>query len=211
MSLMNFILLFAFLVIGGSLSVTGWFFITRGWVEILPNGKPVKRGKLFNRWFFFWNRENGSPKKIYFEAQELYYLVGEMSGLFPDFNFENRGGTSIRIYGNYKDHQNILAQVSKKLDVQFSSFGGSDGYCEYAAFREYPVYVFPEWVRFPLACCSTCFASIYGSAFYWGAISLINENIFGWATSPVVACLFFWIVFCLTLAVINTALAKKYN
>lgn len=208
MNINTFLLLFIGFIFLGSLAVTGWFFVTRGWTEKLPSGKEKRYGKIFRGWYFFWNRTHRVPQKIYFQDRELFVLVGNLAEAFPEWSFEIKG-EAIQLDPKLLTWQKtaLLAQIEKELDA-IGIFAGGDNFKFY---REYPVYVFPEWIRYPLATCATCYSSIYGSIFYWGIISLVKENLFGWATSPVAASVFFWIAFCLTLAVINTALAKKYN
>ncbi len=81
----------------------------------------------------------------------------------------------------------------------------------YLPYKVYTNYVFPEIIRTPLAECATCFSSIYGSIFYWSAVALIEQKLFNWSNIPWLAAIFFWGVFCFSLSVLNTALAKRFN
>lgn len=212
MQFFQFIQLYLCLLVAGTLAVTGWFFITRGRKEQLPNGEISYKGKIFKGWYFFFTKTNGK-KRIYYTGIQLEQLHNQYLIDFPDnpFSFTVDGNsflinteTSFR-ERRLKDFIDNKARVEIALGAKALVKGHNISF-----YKEYDDYVWPEYIRDPLAMCCTCFASIYGSIFYWGVISMSN-GLFDWTENVVTAKVFFWISFCLSLAVLNTALAKKFN
>lgn len=205
MSTMYFLQTFTFMIIIGSLLVTGWFFITRGFEQIMPDGNIYRYGKVFKGWYFFWNKKKIEKQKIYYTGKQLSELV---------VNLQRNDALKIQLYGNA-----IRIGTGNGIDVEnlytssvshgFKVFDKGDNV--FALYKEYDDYVYPWWVRDPLANCATCFASLYGTIAYWTFIALSKESLFYWSSHPVIASITFWVAFCLSIAVINTALAKKFN
>lgn len=202
-----FILSYLGLIAMGSLAVGGWFFTTRGKATILPNGAIKKEGKVFKFVYFYFMEETGT-EKIFYRVGQVTKLIEEMraTGLIPEgigFNISYESGIVSTTWDGAKK---FLYNYCKQVGVGFLDKG--DGY--FAFYKEYPVYRFPEWVRDPLVKCATCFSSFYGSLFYWTAYCFIGDHLFLWMQMPL-APVIFWIIFCFSLAIPLTALAKKYN
>lgn len=209
MSFPMFMLLFAGILIFGSLAVTGWFFITRGEIKVREDGSKVKTGKVFRDWYFFWTKVKDRKEKVFFNEANLYELYLKIRDqyrakeLYACISVE---GTSLLFKGAEKFNEE-RQWIEKAFDLKFYDQGGG----LYSVYKEYDDFVFPAYVRDPLAQCATCFSSIYGSIFYWLLIALVKVNLFAWATVPWLAAFCFWIAFCFSLSVLNTALAKRWN
>ncbi len=220
MNPLQFLTFFLLLTIAGTLAVTGWYFITRGEEETRPDGSKKRVGKIFKGWYFFWTREMPLKKVVFYKNEELQKLLKELSDNYPYLVFTTIGETWFKIidpaYDYYQDKvqkvapliAKLLPEMAEKWELKIME---QSALHNFEAYKLYPQYVFPEWVRSPLAECATCFASVYGSAFYWLVIAMVKEPLFAWSNGCGVTAIFFWIVFCLQLAVLNTALAKRFN
>jgi hypothetical protein len=206
-----FLVAYLMLIIIGTLVVGGWFFVTRGSIETLPDGTRMQKGKIFRSWYFFWMQEKSPKRKIYYTGAQLRLLARQQ--LAPYFGWGNMvvNDSSLELVGG--DFRKMIGQVENDLNIKFLCKGPVlDGDAQiYSIFREFTVYRFPEWVRHPLAQCATCFSSIYGSLFYWGMIPFLGRDLYSWAQMPILAMIFFWVCFCFSLSIPLTALAKKYN
>lgn len=197
-----FILSYLGLIAMGTLAVGGWFFVTRGWTTTLPNGSVKKQGKIFKGVYFYFMQERGT-ERIYYSGEELQKIADIIKAHLPEAIIKVFPSTVII-------QQQSIAEAVQSLCKQlgYEVLPKGDGY--FAFYKEYPVYRFPEYIRDPLAKCATCFSSLYGSIFYWTAYLLIGDYMFSWMRSGL-APLIFWIIFCFSLAIPLTALAKKYN
>jgi hypothetical protein len=210
MELFTFIELFLILILIGTLTVTGWFFITRGRKEMLPDGTLISKGKIFKGWFFFWTRTKGK-EVVFYKGDQIVQLYRLYQIEYPGNPYNlHSGGNSFIVGIRDRDRylsllKNDLPQIEERLGCKIDLKQEV-----LSLYKLYDRYVFPWWVRDPLAVCSTCFASIYGSIFYWSVILLAND-LFAWTEHIFFAKIFFWVAFCLSLAVCNTALAKKFN
>lgn len=211
MDFLHFALSFLAMLTFGALSITGWFFVTRGRKETMPDNSQQKRGKLFRDFYFFFTQTNGSTK-IYFKDDQLkaflldaqHDLIKAAVGVHPYLDIHE--GKQIYFGNCIEINKEIIRMIGKQYDVHFLYIGRN----EYRVAKSYPDYVFPEWIRHPIAVCVTCFASLYGSMFYWLIVPYMQYP-FAWSDVPQFHRFLFWVVFCLSLAVLNTALAKKYN
>ena len=212
MNFIQFLICYFIIVLLGSLAVTGWFFITRGTKEIQPDGTIKKKGKIFMGWYFFWTKTKESKKRIYYKGAALYTLVTEINDMSPvAFLLLNTGNDSVSIRPSISTSElTKMLKVIGAVEIDEQSQDEDFRVTEARFFKEEPIYVFPWWLRDPLAQCSTCFSSIYGSLFYWGLI-LNVPGLFYWAPHVLIAKIFYWVTFCLSLSVLNTALAKKFN
>lgn len=201
MNILLFIKLYGALMAIGSLTVTGWYFCTRGQENTLPDGTVEKTGMIFKSWYFFWMQKKGK-KKIFYKEHELSKLIAEISSNYPQYSF---------IPHLYAFETNapfaVVNSIAEKWHIEALVKRAET----YAFFKEIDQYKFPEFVRMPMVQCITCMASIYGSIFFWGAVSLIKEPLFTWCVIPWLAAVFFWVVFCFSLSVLNTALVRKFH
>lgn len=184
----------------------------------MPDGTVDKQGKVFKGWYFYWMKEKRGKKKIFFMGDQLDDLVRKLNAT-KQAEFKVIGSYGIIAYKRSYNPEsagsevppplpnNVITDILLDMNIKFIDKGNTG----VTAYNQYTEYRFPEYVRMPLAQCATCFASIYGSLFYWIGMLVIDVKPFGWSSSPVIAMIFYWIVFCMSLAVINTALAKKYN
>lgn len=204
-----FLLVYAGFLIFGSLAVTGWYFITRGEIKVREDGSKVKTGKIFRDWYFFWTKMKPKKERVFLNEANLYELYLKIRDqyrakeLFAHIGVE---GKSI-VFVHSEKFNEERRWVEKAFEVKFYDQGGG----MYSVYKEYDDFVFPAWVRDPLAVCATCFASVYGSLFYWPLVALVKVELFSWATIPWLAAVLFWIAFCFSLSVLNTALAKRWN
>lgn len=209
MMFVTFIFIFFALLFIGSLAISGWFFITRGEEIVLEDGKKRRTGKLFRGWYFFWMKKRSCKKVIFFDddhAFELYMKVRDKFVIGKD-KYDLTPVNGFFKIDNATRYTDIIRWIEGAFEVKLKDDGGG----LFRIVMEEDQYVFPHWLRDPLAKCSTCFASIYGSLFYWLLIALVKIDLFEWSSNVTLAKIFFWIVFCLSVAVINTALAKKFN
>jgi hypothetical protein len=218
LNIILFMVAYLLMLIIGTLTVAGWFFITRGSTEILPNNNLLRKGKIFKGWFFFWMQEKHERSRIYYTGAQLRILVNEFKSQLRDKYNEcavtvHDASIDLRDM-DPNNRKNMLAKLEAELQIKFSFKGYTDEgktIASFSIYKEFIQYRFPEWVRHPLAQCATCFSSIYGSLFYWIVIHFLGEDLYSWARLPILAMLFFWVVFCLSLSVSITAVAKKYN
>ncbi len=220
MSLLSLLTFLALIAIG-TLVVGGWFFITRGWTETLPDGREIRKGKIFRGWYFFWMKETAKPERIYYTGAQLKILYKQfklsLGKKFSDLDLViELHDAALQVTAWRKDREekdkHILVGVYHQTREELMEVGESLGFRVhdksngfFALYKEFPAYRFPELVRHPLASCATCFASLYGSMFYWASVGIFAVRL------PILALLFCWICFCLSLAVTLTAVAKKYN
>ncbi len=211
MDFYTFLQSFIMIIIIGSIVVTGWYFITRGNEQVMEDGSIHRYGKIFMSWYFFWNRKKNTKENIFFNDEHLRELYSHI---------DKKIISQFKQVGHFLVVQENGLTASWKSDFEYHHkvklmLFGEEGEGVYRVFKEYDEYVYPSWVRDPLASCATCFASIYGSLFYWLLIAICEAggdvNLFAWCFIPKLAAVFFWIYFCLCLAVVNTAIAKKYN
>lgn len=210
MNIQDFIIVYLFILFTGTFAVTGWFFITRGKETVLEDGTKKRTGKVFKWWYFFWTQKKFKNKRIYFDEPHLFDLYLEIKARFY------RNG---RCLLSVKENSLTLEEPSSFIEEirwverahNVHIYQRTEGSNIFGIYRIEEVFLFPWWVRDPLASCATCFSSIYGSIYYWLLIALIGNGLFEWSTYPVLASIFFWITFCFTLSITNTALAKKYN
>lgn len=216
MTFETFIQSFLIIIILGTLTVTGWFFITRGYEQLMEDGSIYRYGKIFKAWYFFWTKKKKEKERVYFDNAHLMTLYYEIRKKFQ-YNAQVSGKKPFAIWVDgdemyidiftITDYIEKIREIENDNKIKFFDIGTG----QYKVYKEYDQYVYPEWIRDPLAACATCFSSIYGTAFYWLLIALCDVNLFAWSSYPVLASVFFWISFCFCLSVINTAIAKKYN
>lgn len=219
MTLNAFILVYAVMVLMGSCAATGWFMITRGHWDTEPDGTLKARGKVFKHWYLFWNRKKEKPRVTQYKWGPLKSLIDIIE---PDLKRHIRPQKEdAKIYVsfialNIPGYSLLTTDAIRELEamhkIQIKHFGS----VSYHIFAVEEDYIFPEWVRDPLANCATCFASVYGSLIYWTFTVLVCgwfsfEPLFSWSAYPAGSAIFFWLMYMFSQAVLNTALAKKYN
>lgn len=216
MTLLHFLQVFLLSLVTGALAISGWYFITRGRIETLPDGTKEKRGMIFSFWYFFWTRTAERPRRIYYTGDQLMALYKDLSRALigPAGKSPNLLDKIEVFYSSVKLHNYDYWKASGALD-RFSEahevglvYKG-DGYV--SIYKEVDEYVFPVWLRKPLATCPTCFAGVYGTLFYFAASALAGDGLYAWATAPAFAFFFFWVVFCMALAVLNTAITQTFH
>ncbi len=118
MNIIQFLQFFLIITTLGALSVTGWFFITRGDEEILPDGSGKKVGKIFKGWYFFWTKEKKPKHRIYYRGDELDKLIAELRSNFPSIDFVKDGNGFIMAKAGEKVDE-FIDDDSKKMGDYF--------------------------------------------------------------------------------------------
>jgi len=207
------------MLITGAMFNVGWYVITRGEWQILPDGTKVYKGKIFKGWSKFWEQETETfSNKIYYHGGELRKLVIQIEAQMgmstqatsPDRKYSLVEGensiwlpnTGTIAYFNDRwwvfGHNNDVSMVIKKH--------GLGAYVNF--FKLKKTYRFPEWVRMPVSSCIFCYSSIYGSLFWW--LNAIISNRLGWlANVDLNVFLVYWVPYCISLSFLSPFLWQK--
>jgi hypothetical protein len=221
MSQIEFIQAYFLLLLMGTGFCLGWYSITRGRIEILPDGRIHKTGKLLKDWYFFWNQYL-VKETIPFTGDQLDKKYKDLlmhGGPYSNWNTSGQiklmfGWVQARDYETLQQFQRDQYKISEALSVKVL-IGENNNAIQFV--KEYPKYYFPEWVRDWLCNCPTCSASFYGSLFYWGMVYslkglytwiIVTQEIQLWDI-PFGIKFLLWIPFAIILAFTNTYLAKK--
>src|SRR6185503_2363955 len=201
MTLPMFIAFFVLLLGCSSFFILGFYVITRGREIEMPNGEIRAVGKIFKGWSLFWEQTVGT-KKIYFIGNHLLEQyenisrapeVGSKLTVSPDEKnlilVEPLSKDELRVIKEITGY-NILVESPNSLHI----------------YQEEPEYYFPEFIRFPLSQCPPCMASVGGIIIYW-VIILLQPNIFAWTPHKVLAYIFFWVFFTVSLSATNYLLS----
>ncbi len=213
MPLLSFFLHFFLHVLFGALAIGGFFCITRGDWEILPDGSRVKRGKIFMDWYLFWYQKKTAVNCIFYKDDELLKVVRILQ-----LQMSNK--LNIAMWG--RDYVDVIGVVSKEwaneVEIKYNikvTINNVVGGTRLHLHKEYPLYYFPTWVRDMMAGCVTCHSSWLGSICFWLPFFLVKhgavENLcFPWTGHYIIALLLTWVAYCFTVAFVVTALWKKY-
>lgn len=212
------------LLIGG-LAITGWFNVTRGKWEVLPNGHKVWKGKLFSGWQRFWEQET-CMKKVYYAGDQLRNLMAAIEPVFGLTNTKSQVGA--KTYGHtYQFSESamcLVVDIETKVKIVERFFIYKAGnpnmgilvkehQGEYYIFfyKTIKNYFFPEWVRMPLASCIHCFSSIYGTLAWFILVALTNHthSAYGTENIPTVISVTLWLPYILSLSFLNAYLWQK--
>lgn len=211
MTIIEFLLFFILLLIITAIAINGIFLASRPHEEVRPDGKVLRNGKVLQGWYYFWHKTKGAPEMVWFRGDEGITLLHQIKSHYRNriekcLSYEV--GHSTFIAG--EEFKNNASTLEAILDVKFEIKRYSNTSADYLvkAYREYPRYIFPEWVRDMMAACVTCHATVYGNVAFWVATGLVN-NEYAWATNPTAALIASWVAFWLCLAYLNTWLFQR--
>lgn len=200
-----FISAYFLLMIVGSLSITGWYAITRGRIEYNAFGTPYRTGKIFKGWHFFWTQHKLEPQSL--EGKRLVDLYVKMKD-----NNVNISGFDCALK-QYLVFENLSlvdrCYLQAKYDIMLIPFNDLNS-SEYEVVVYEKIFRFPELVRDPISECPTCLASVYGTIIWWSVQLLSGFEMFSWAGDFIfIALILFWGMFCIGCAFLNTFFIKK--
>lgn len=220
---------FVMLLIAFGIIINGWFAITRGEWEYLPDGTRRKKGNIFKAWYFYWMQETIDKEWIRYEGSELQIMHKRLIGLLGQSSIVHCENTIIfeedkryhdKIVGgqpkqsDYIEH--VKAYIKDGFGLETQIYSEESGLYGLRLYKVYPVYVYPEWVRKMMASCITCHSSVYGTILFVGFHCLVNKNLlhgFMYAAFPYYhywpAMILTWVVMLFALSYINTVLWKK--
>lgn len=219
--MITFFAIYAALFAFCTTTLVGFYLATRGDYEALVDGSKRKRGRVLRAWSHYWDQTKGS-KLVPYKGAAFHELAKTAMPLLAQhlpppgviiykpnhIKIEKTELTECR--REFLEHELGVKIFTTDLSVP-ETIGGSGTQVQSIYFcKEYTQYRFPEWVRHPIASCITCFASIYGSAFYWLSVWQIH-NLFAWSDVPLFSKLFFWATFCFSLACSTTFIVKMMN
>jgi hypothetical protein len=217
MALFNFFVTYLLFLLTSSILITSFFCITRGDIEVMPDGSKRRYGKILKGYYFFWFKEKDKAQ-IRYADDELAHLVDQIKSqysgsitLLGDI-FKEKSITSFEVSKNFLESVPILRY---QLQVQFKIEEQNNGSLVVSAYSEAPVYSFPEWLRTIMAGCVTCTPTVYGNITYWSAILFFKKSIlyslFGCFENMHAAVIIVWLAYWVSLAWLNTVLWNIYN
>lgn len=201
MNIPSFILFYCILLLIGTLAITGFYIVTRGERNVLPDGRIRLTGKIFKRWSLFWERTTG-VQRLYFQndrLKEKYKWLCDYNSFLAAKLEISADSNRLEISGQQDVTPEDLGYIRDMLmcDVHLDRAGRS-----LSLSVDEPIYYFPEWLRFPLSQCPPCMASVGGSLIYWSLIFL-PQYPYAWSSSPEIAYFLFWLLYMLSLAALN--------
>lgn len=210
MVIFQFLQLYYMSLIAGALFIVGWFSITRGSLEVMPDGSVKKHGKLFKGWYFFWFKIK-EFERVYYKDEELEKFMVQVKQLLDCKATLNEAGASFNVGCAVDKEGEIEARFDVKLLVK--PRGGATVSNDVFVYKSYPKYVYPDWVRDMLAGCVTCHSSWMGTLIYWAVIFFMREEVLGfftsWTAYPILLAIVFNVVYCISLAWLVTALYSR--
>lgn len=219
MDTLLFLLIYLLMIVIATITIKGFYDITRGrWVTNEKDEK-VWTGKLFNFWHKYWQQH--TEKIIFYKNEMFRHKWKKIKEFLPDSDIFEFNGNSIEIYltkNEYKEFQ-IFAK-EKGVNITVRELEHSDfrnpvypANTLISIFDTVKIYKFSEYLRDPLGLCITCFASVYGSLMWVAFYNILQ--VFWVKTSSHTLALFFevpmyikvayWVIFCLSLAATLTA------
>lgn len=83
MFFINFFISYLLFLLVSSIVITSFFCITRGYVEVMPDGSKRRYGKVLRNYYFFWFRETGT-RQIKYVDDELANLLDEIRQYYKE-------------------------------------------------------------------------------------------------------------------------------
>lgn len=211
MTTLQFLTYFILLLVVAAVAINGLFLASRPHEETRPDGMVLKNGKILQGWYYFWHKEEEVPERVYFRDQQLECLIMQIKQ-YHKGAIEPYGKARFTVTEAFKDQilslQNILDVCFHVNDELETTPVGNKVIHVVRAYREYPVYVFPEWLRDMMAACITCHATVYGNIAFWLATWLVKDE-YAWASNPAAALIVSWVAFWLCLAYLSTWLFQR--
>lgn len=218
MTLISFFIAYLLFLLASSILITAFYCITRGYTEILPDGTVNKYGKILKGYYFFWFREKGK-ERYYYTDDELVTLTEQFTRYYrdsiswPGDPFQPGSIKSLICQASFTE---AVPMLRKKLEVGFEVTPIDYNRVSVAVYQEYPLYVFPEWLRTVMAGCITCTPTVYGNIVFWTTVLLLRHDVLQHTLlagfqNPVAGILLLWIAYWISLAWLNTVLWNIYN
>lgn len=207
---MLFLGIYWILLITVSVFTNGYFLVTRGKEEVLPDGKIIKTGKILKGLFFFWTKTTGETK-IYYQGEQLDCLIRSIKNDTRS-TIEKHGEARILVMNTFEQD---IPKLQALYDVCIE-MDKSDGHAPLYAtiYKVYPKYIFPEWVRDMMAECVTCHATVYGNIGFWVFVASckyteLGDEMGAWQKIHGWVLIFTWLSFWMCLAWLNTWLYQR--
>jgi hypothetical protein len=222
MGFIIYFLSFFIYLLFGAIIINGFFNITRGSIEIAPDGTKEKKGKILRDWYLFWFMEHEGKLKVRYTGKRLEDLIhnynvgainkvplGKFTNLYMEFSYP----LGIAVVREFENRYNC------KLIVRSINAGSNTSdVAQYALaiYQERPDYIFPWALRTSLASCITCHASWLGSIIFWLPIWLLPKEqlyyTFPFANHGTVWLVLTWVAYCISLAcILNIVYNKMTN
>lgn len=205
-----FVTLLLFLLCG-AMFCNGVYEATRGWELPQPDGTIKKVGRVASAWYFFWTKKTASKwKYIQFDEKHASVLMASIGIMIiqrnPDGNSKYK----------YMVTDSALLVKAKVLEEKHSIVIDIEEGVDYVLFNVYKKeedFTYPEWLRDMLVDCIYCFASFYGSLFFWIVhIVAIGTKfyvyMYGWTNFPFITLLLTWMFYVICLSFMNGYLHK---
>ena len=109
----------AIMVLVASFFLCGFFDITRGELEVMPDDTIEKRGKIFRSWSLFWLKKANQPKVYWYSGEQLKQLCNNISKELRMRGFDKHQMMSDVLTGKEIDH--TLVEIIKG-DVWLSKY-----------------------------------------------------------------------------------------
>lgn len=188
----------------GAFFICGFFSITRGAIELLPDGTKRKNGKIFKAWYFFWFREVGKNKLFYAGQQLENLLLQVQTSNVNKFTVIDKGESDKYIVISGSTTQDTIREMEMRFNIKLLTKRIVDDTIIYF-YKEEPAYFFPWYLRDMMAGCITCHSSWLGTLLFFSLYQVMEFSQFSW---PLL--IFAWISYCVSLAFVTTALWRKY-
>jgi len=211
--MLQFILVYASLLILAAFICNGWYSITRGWWDVQPDGKKVWKGKIFNK-FHYWLQRH-MIELIPYSNEEWLKVFFQLKAFFKETDILSIGENWVLVKNmNEKNTTLFFAYAaSKGIKVKIDIMEGEnkERNMMIAAYKPVNKYLLPDLIRYPLGECLSCMSSVYGSLiwFIWVAIIFNVEKVHSSAASgifvslSVISHIALWVFFCLILSHLN--------
>lgn len=207
MSPLEFIIFFMLLTIVSSIFIVSFYEITRHYITIHPDGKETIDGYLLKRWSWYWEYVSKTGSSFYF-GEPLEYKLKELKKMLPSIGDMFYVSQTAKSFWVLKDNEIITDDIVEKIEAVLMvrmKVGGHKN--EFYLLLDYPIYLFPSWIRKPFSSCVRCMASFYGSII-WLLVNYMYSP-FGWTNHKIFAFLFFWCIFVCVLTKTNELIYKK--
>ena len=212
--MIQFIMLFASMLLLSAILINGFYAITRGDWYLKADGTKFWDGMIFSFWSKFLQQH--TIEYEYYHTDQLLKQYDIIKDFFKNPNSE--------IVDFFADGIAVRKMDTKKAALFFSYCFGKGVLTSLAKheknedqmllyiFKEVKKYKIPYWVQAPLGQCITCMASVFGtlSWIFWYQIVVQVQKVyqtnpaFMLIEMPILSKVFLWITFCISLAYLNT-------
>lgn len=204
-NMIQFLIFFILITLVTSFAIVSFYEITRSYIVIQPDGKETIGGYLLKHWSWYWEYVT-ETKRIYYCNELLKHKLSELKRLLPEIG--NKFNISdFNEYWLIKQGEMISADEISKIKAILMCELDYNGTVKWMPFLREDIYLFPSWIRKPLSSCVRCMSSFFGSII-WLSVNYLYKP-FWWTNHNIFAFIFFWIIFCITLAKSNEFIYKK--